>query len=126
MHGQHGAADSLPGARRSVLESRLRLADLLAQLHSGGRTLAVLDALGPLPVALDKDGNVVVALEWDYAAWTQNAANFVAQLKAAKVGKKAPSGYLIALSGDASPMAQQKLKEAGITLATRVAPGPLK
>ena len=33
---------------------------------------------------------------------------------------------IIALSGDASPMAQQKLQAAGINLAMRLAPGPLK
>lgn len=101
-------------------------ARLLAQLHTGGRTFARLDTLGSLPVALGTDGNLIVALEWDYAAWTQNAANFVAQLKAAQFGKKAPAGFVIALSGDASPMVQQKLKDAGITLATRLAPGPLQ
>jgi hypothetical protein len=101
-------------------------ARLLAQLHAGGRTLARLDTLGSLPIALGADGNLIVALEWDYAAWTQNAADFVGQFKAAKSGKKAPTGYVIALSGDASPMVQQKLKDAGITLATRLAPGPLQ
>ena len=101
-------------------------ARLLAQLHTGGRTFARLDTLGSLPVAVGTDGNLIVALEWDYAAWTQNAANFVAQLKAAKFGKKAPTGFVIALSGDASPKAQQKLKDAGITLAMRLAPGPLQ
>jgi hypothetical protein len=99
---------------------------LLAQLHAGGRTLARIEVLGSLPVALGTDGNVIVALEWDYAAWTQNAAAFIAQLKAAKFGKKAPAGYVVALSGDASPKSQEQIKTAGITLATRVAPGPLK
>jgi hypothetical protein len=99
---------------------------LLAQLHAGGRTLARLEVLGSLPVALGTDGNVIVALEWDYAAWTQNAAAFIVQLKAAKFGKKVPTGYVVALSGDASPKVQEQLKAAGIALATRVAPGPLK
>jgi hypothetical protein len=99
---------------------------LLAQIHTGGRTLARLDVLGGLPVALDAEGNVVVALEWDYAAWTQSAASFIAQLKAAKFGKKRPTGYVIALSGDASPRVQEQLQGTGFTLATRVAPGPLK
>ena len=99
---------------------------ILAQLHAGGRTLARLDVLDVLPIALGNDGTAIVALEWDYAAWTQNAANFVAQLKAAKIGKAAPKGYMIALSGDASPMVQAKLKDAGVTLATRLAAGPLK
>lgn len=99
---------------------------ILAQLHAGGRTLARLDTLGGLPIAFGTDGNLIVALEWDYAAWTQNAAAFVVQLKSAKFGDTAPTGYLIALSGEASPMAQRQLQAAGITLATRLAPGPLK
>jgi hypothetical protein len=99
---------------------------ILAQLHTDGRTLARLDTLDILPVALGTDGTAIVALEWDYAAWTQNAANFVAQLKTATIGGKTPAGYVVALSGDATPLAQQQLKAAGITLATRFAPGPLR
>jgi len=101
-------------------------ARILAQLHAGGRTIARLDTLDILPIALGADGSVIVGLEWDYAAWTQNAANFLTQLKAAKFGKAAPTGYVVAISGDASPMVQQKLRDAGVTLATRVAPGPLQ
>jgi hypothetical protein len=99
---------------------------LLSELHANGRTLARIETLGGLPIAVGTDGNVIVALEWDYASWTQNAANFVAQLQAAKFGEQAPTGFVIALSGDASPMVQQKLHDAGITLATRLAPGPLQ
>ena len=99
---------------------------LLAELHAGGRTLARIETLGGLPVAVGTDGNLVVALEWDYASWTQNAANFIAQFKAAKFGRKAPTGFVIALTGDASPTVQEQLQAAGITLATRLAPGPLK
>ena len=94
-------------------------ARILSQLQANGRTLASLETLGALPVAIG-------ALEWDYAAWTQNAANFIAQLKTAKFGRKTPTGFVVALSGDASPLAQQKLKEAGIMLATRLAPEPLQ
>jgi hypothetical protein len=101
-------------------------ARILAELHANGRTLTRLDTLGSLPVAFGTDGSAIAALEWDYAAWTQNAADFVGQFKAAKFGKKVPTGYVIALSGDASPMVQQKLKDAGITLATRLASGPLQ
>jgi hypothetical protein len=101
-------------------------ARILALLHAGGRTIARLDTLDILPIALGADGSVIVGLEWDYAAWTQNAANFLAQLKAAKFGNAAPTSYVIAISGDASPMVQQKLRDAGVTLATRLAPGPLQ
>ena len=101
-------------------------ARLLCELHTNGRTLARIDTIGGLPVAVGADGTLIVALEWDQAAWTPNAANFVGQLKAATFGGTAPSGIVIALSGDATPMAQQQIKAAGITLATRLAPGPLK
>ena len=101
-------------------------ARILAELHNGGRTLSRIATLGPLPVAIGKDGSLIVALEWDYASWTQNAAAFIGQLRAAKVGGKPPTSIVIALSGDASPMVQQQLKNTGIMLATRVAPGPLK
>lgn len=99
---------------------------ILAQLHVNGRTLSRLDTVGMLPVAIGTDGNLIVGLEWDYASWTANAADFVAQLKNAKLGKKAPTGYVIALSGDASPTAQQQLGGAGVTLATRLSSGPLQ
>lgn len=99
---------------------------ILAQLHTSGRALARLDVLDILPVAFSKDGAAIVALEWDYAVWTQNAAEFIGRLKTATFGKQAPTGYIVALSGDASPMMRQKLQEAGITLATHTARGPLK
>lgn len=101
-------------------------ARIVAELQARGRTLARLDTLGSVPVALDTDGNVIAALEWDYASWTESTAKFVTQLKAARFGKKAPAGFIVALSGDASPLVQEQLRAAGITLATRLAPGPLQ
>jgi hypothetical protein len=99
---------------------------LLAELHAGGRTLARLDTLGSLPVAVGADGSLIVALEWDYASWTQRAADFVAQFKATKFGEKAPASFVIAITGDASPMAKQKVSDLGVTFATRLSPGPLQ
>ncbi len=101
-------------------------ARLLAELHTNGRTLARIEKLDQLPVAIGTDGSVILALEWDYAAWTENAAYFIAQLKKVKFGKKPPTGYVVALTGDASPLVQKQLQAAGITLATRLAPGPLR
>jgi hypothetical protein len=97
---------------------------VLAELHAQ-RPLARLQQVGRIPVAVQKDGRAVVAIQWDYAAWTDNAANFIGLLKASDFGKK-PTGLTIAISGDASPLGQQKLKEANIELATRIAPGPLR
>jgi len=99
---------------------------LLAKLHAGGHPLARLETLGKTPVAIGKNGQVVVALDWDYIAWTPEAADFIAELKTARLERKPPTGYLLALSGEASPMFQRKLKADGIKLVTRAAPGPLK
>ncbi len=99
---------------------------ILAELHNGGRTISRIVTLGSIPLAVGKDGSLIIGLQWDYASWTQNAAAFIAQIKAAKVGGKAPASIVVALSGDASPMVQQNLKAAGIMLATRIAPGPLQ
>lgn len=99
---------------------------ILAQLHAGGRRIARLDVLDELPVAVGADGSLIVALEWDYAAWTPQAARFVARVKAAKAGGRQPAAIVAALSGDASPMVQERLKAEGILLATRLAPGPLR
>jgi hypothetical protein len=64
-------------------------------------------------------------IQWDYAAWTDNAANFIGLLKASDFGKK-KAGLTIAISGDASPFGQHTLKEENIELVTRIGPGPLR
>jgi hypothetical protein len=97
---------------------------VLAELHAK-KPFARLQQVGRIPVAVQKDGRAVVAIQWDYAAWTDQAANFIGLLKASDFGKK-NAGLTIAISGDASPLAQQKLKEANIELVTRIVPGPLK
>jgi len=97
---------------------------VLTELHAK-RPISRLQQVGRIPVALGKDGRAIVAIQWDYAAWTDKAANFIGLLRASDFGKK-PSGLTIAISGDASSLGQQKLKDANIELATRVAPGPLR
>src|SRR5438270_885141 len=97
---------------------------VLAELHTK-KPIARLQQVGRTPVAVGKDGRAIVAIQWDYAAWTDNAANFIELLKASDFDKKI-SGLTIAISGDASSLGQQKLKDANIELATRVAPGPLR
>ncbi len=87
---------------------------------------ARLKTLGILPIPLGADGTAIAALEQDYAAWTENAAYFIAQLKASDFGGKTPSGYVVALGGATSPMVQRKLKDPGIMLATRLGAGPLQ
>ena len=55
---------------------------------------------------------MVVALEWDYAAWTEAAAAFINDLKETRVDEKAPTGIVIAQSGYAWRMVRQKLNDA--------------
>jgi hypothetical protein len=43
-----------------------------------------------------------------------------------KFGRTSPTGILVALSGDATPLAKQKLKDIGVEFVTRLSPGPLK
>ena len=97
---------------------------VLAELHAK-KPFARLQQVGRIPVAVRKDGRAVVAIQWDYAAWTDKAANFIRLLKASDFGKK-NAGLSVAISGDASSLGQQQLKEANIDLATRVVPGPLR
>ncbi len=97
---------------------------VLSELHAK-KPLARIQRVGRIPVAIQKDGRAVVALQWDYAAWTDNAANFIRVLQTSDFGKK-PSGLIIAISGDASPLARQNLKEANIALNTHIVPGPLR
>jgi hypothetical protein len=99
-------------------------ARVIAELHAK-KPLARLQQVGRIPVAVQKDGRAVVALQWDYAAWTDRAADFIGLFKTSDFGKKS-SGLTVAISGDASLLAQQQLKDANIELATRITSGPLR
>lgn len=98
---------------------------LLTKIYAEQKPLARIVMLGDFPVAVAQDGTVVVALQWDYAAWTARAASFTNQIQelAHQSGNK---GVLVALSGEASPRLQQELRSRGITVRDRVSPGPLK
>jgi len=100
-------------------------ASLLGKIHTGEKPLARIVMLGAFPVCVAKDGTVVVALQWDYAAWTAGAARFCEEVQRldAESGKK---GILIAISGQASPRLKQELQARRIAINDRVNPGPLK
>lgn len=100
---------------------------ILAQVHSKDVPLHAVGAFDILPVAWAKDGRLILALEWDYAAWTQRAADFIGRFKEAKFpDRTANTGYVIALSGFASPAAAAGVRNAGIALTTGISPGPMK
>ncbi len=95
----------------------------MSKLHHGEHPLAQITTLGDFPICLGKDGTVIVALQWDYAAYTKLAADFV-QALAVRFNDK-PS-RLIAISGMVSPQLRQELEAKGETVQDRFMPGPLK
>lgn len=99
---------------------------LMSRLHNSEHPLARIAMIGNFPVCIAKDGTVIVALQWDYAAWTAGAAGFAddVQKLASKSGEN--KGVLVALSGQASPRLKQELQSRGFTVHDRVSPGPLK
>jgi len=110
---------SEPDALFCVLTS-----SLMNKIHEQ-KPVARIVMLGDFPVCVATDGTVVLALQWDYAAWTSRAASFTAQIQelAHQSGNK---GVLVALSGQASPHLQEELKNRGFIVQDRMSPGPLK
>ena len=51
----------------------IETAALMGNLHKGEKPLARIALIGDFPICVAKDGTVVVALHWDYAAWTARA-----------------------------------------------------
>jgi hypothetical protein len=95
---------------------------MMSQIHMGETPLARIAMIGNFPVCVSREGAVIVALQWDYAAWTSGAASVVSEVQ-----KLAGShGARVALSGDASIRLKQELEGRGITLQERASEGPLK
>jgi hypothetical protein len=82
--------------------------------------------IGDFPIGIAKDGTIVVALQWDYAAWTSGAAQFTndVQKLAAQSGQNKKN--VVALSGQVSPRLREELEKRGMTVQDRLVPGPLK
>ena len=82
--------------------------------------------LRDFPICIAKDGTIIVALRWDYAAWTSGAAGFTddVQKLAGKSGQNAH--VFVGLSGQVSPRLREELEKRGMTVQDRLVPGPLK
>jgi hypothetical protein len=98
-------------------------AALMAMLHQGENPLARITLINGFPVCVAKDGTTVVALQWDYAAWTPRAEGFAGQVKA---NAKEKTPCLVALSGVISPRLRQELESRGFRVQDRLSPGPLR
>jgi hypothetical protein len=82
--------------------------------------------VGDFPICVAKDGTIIVALQWDYAAWTSGAASFTdaVQKLARKSGQSAHVS--VDLSGEVSPRLREELEKRGMTVQDRLVRGPLK
>jgi hypothetical protein len=88
--------------------------------------IAKIVMLGDFPICVAKDGTIIVALQWDYAAWTASAASFTADVQKL-AGKSGQSAHIsVNLSGQVSPLLREQLQNLGITVQDRLVPGPLK
>jgi hypothetical protein len=82
--------------------------------------------LRDFPICVAKDGTIIVALQWDYAAWTSGAASFTAEVQ--KLAEKSGQGthVFVGLSGQISARLREELEKRGVTVQDRLVPGPLK
>ncbi len=100
-------------------------AALMNQIHEK-IPIARITMLHDFPICVAKDGTIVVALQWDYAAWTSGAGSFTNDVqKLAAQSGKIPNVF-VALSGQVSPRLRQELEMRGFTLHDRLVPGPLR
>jgi len=100
-------------------------AKLMSQINQQ-TPLSRLALLGNFPICIARDGTVVVALQWDYAAWTPRAAMFVEEIEnlATRSAEKKP--VTIVLSGEMSALLRQELQKRGFTVQDRISKGPLR
>jgi len=101
----------------------VQTAALMSKLHNGDKPLAKIEVIGDFPICVAKDGTTIVALQWDYAAWTPAAEGFVESLQARNTSE---GSNLVALSGVISPRLRQELESRHFRVEDRLAPGPLK
>ena len=100
-------------------------AALMNQIHEK-KPIARIVMLRDFPICIAKDGTIIVAFQWDYAAWTSGAAGFTAEVQqlAAQSGKH--TNVIAALSGQVSPRLRQELETRGFTVEDRLVPDPLR
>ena len=103
----------------------VQTADLMGQLRSAEHPLARIVMIDDFPICIAKDGTVIAALQWDYAAWTPRAGAFTDAVKKLADEPGHNKHVLVAISGQTSPRLQQELQNRGIAVQDRMNPGPL-
>lgn len=101
-------------------------ADLVARIHHHLTPLDRIVTHDVFPVCVAKDGTVIVALQWDYAAWTPVSQRFLAAMEKLALQDGKSGGIRVALTGQVSPTLRTQLEARGIRVDEKVLPGPLK
>ena len=100
-------------------------AALMDQIHQTTRIARII-MLRDFPICVAKDGTIIVALQWDYAAWTSGAASFTDEVQKLAAQSGQSQKIAVALSGEVSPRLREELETRGIAVQDRLVPGPLK
>jgi hypothetical protein len=103
----------------------VQTAALMSKIHKD-ETLARLAMIGDFPICVAKDGTIIVALQWDYAAWTSGAAGFSSEVQKLAAQSSKNGKVLVGLSGQVSPRLRQELENRGFVVKDRLVPGPLR
>src|SRR6476660_3545153 len=101
----------------------VQTASLMSKLHKEKKPLARIALIGHFPICIGKDGTVIVALQWDYAAWTPTADKFAQALKAQATPD---STCLVAITGTVSPRLRQELEARHFQVEDHLAPRTLQ
>src|SRR5215470_16209719 len=98
-------------------------AALMNQIHQK-TPIARIVMLRDFPVCVAKDGTIIVALQWDYAARTSGAASFTDDVQKL-AGKSGQNAHIsVDLSGEVSTLLREELEKRGLTVQDRLVPGP--
>src|SRR5215813_9384100 len=79
----------------------LQTAALMSKLNKDEIPLSRIELLGEFPICVAKDGTTVVALQWDYAAWTSGAARVSDEVEKFSAEPPRNKKVHVALSGQA-------------------------
>lgn len=122
MRGVENVAAYLDWATDATSEDQAfaiqRSAELLQNYHSKTAPLSRIYLAGALPVAETKDGNVVLALAFDYLVWTEKVHDTAEAIRGDLPVRLKDKPVVLVTRGQVSPKATAGLKELNYTVHT--------
>ncbi len=99
-------------------------AEMMAKLSSTSPLTAITHTVH-LTVCQNKDGTLLIPIEWDYAEWSPSLEAFVPAVKELKMPTPATGNSLV-ITGVVSPTTARELAARNMTVVVKALPGPLK